>query len=130
MTEGLRGSTDTLLDKASILSDLIGSNRLNENFEEGFRVVNLLDKIFNEFDGWKTTKLGSDSILKAFEFALASDDIEIARKVFEIANSWLKHNESLGFDGFETAFKAAEKCSIKEYTTDYKNTDILSEEKN
>lgn len=79
---------------------------------EGLDVIYSINREFKKFKGWKNVGLGRMAIHEAFEYALVTRDLKIARLSFKTAHSWFKKMDSIAYVGLEAGWKAAEKCGF------------------
>ncbi len=107
-------------DKASCNHDLLKLHTKLKSSDDGLDVINAIDKEFEQFDTWKKVGLGRMVIHEAFEFALATPNMSIAKTTFKIADKWFKEMNNIALVGLEAGWKAAEKCGFLEKVKLYK----------
>ncbi|PCJ29154.1 MAG: hypothetical protein COA99_19720 [Moraxellaceae bacterium] len=105
-------SKKTNWDKASSNQDLLKLYTKMGGAEEGLDIIKAIDKQFIQFDNWRQVGLGRMAVHEAFEYTLASNDIDVARAAFRIAHSWFKKMNYIAFVGLEAGWKAADKCGF------------------
>ncbi len=111
---------ETNWDRASCLRDLLRLYTQLKASPDGLNVIKELDEEFSQFKKWKQVGLGRIAVHDAFEYALASKNIKIAREAFKIAHDWFKEMDNIAFVGLEAGWKAAKKCGFSSKARMYK----------
>lgn len=114
-------------DRASCLSQMLELYVRMDGPIEGFDVLQTLDREFKIFDDWRQVGLGRMAVHRAFEYALVSEDLEIAKSSFKVADSWFKKMSTVALVGLEAGWKAAEKCGFSWKARRYKK--LVTKEK-
>lgn len=118
------GEKETNWDRASYFRDLLSLYTKMKEPKEGLDVIKSINKEFKRFNDWRDVGLGRMAIHEAFEYALATEDLEIAKQSFKIAHSWFKKMKSIAYVGLEAGWKAAERCGFTWIAIMYKNLAI------